>query len=116
MEFRILNERTGGELAASAWVANRPWSRMVGLLGRAALADGRAIILQPADSIHTMFMRFSLDVLFLDEDRNVLKAVREMRPYRFARAKGAKEVVEMAAGRLPSDLVAGDHVRFEPRP
>lgn len=116
MDFRILNERTGEEIAVSAWLANRPWSRMVGLLGRAGLADGRAIILQPADSIHTMFMRFSLDVLFLDKERNVLKAVREMRPYRFARAKGAKEVIEMAAGCLPSDLVPGDHVRLEPRP
>lgn len=113
MLFRIVNERTGEELAHSAWVADKPWNRMVGLLGRRGLADGRAIILRPADSIHTMFMRFSLDVLFLDRDRTVLRVMRDMRPGRLGRAKGAREVIEMASGRLPHDLEPGDKLRLE---
>jgi len=81
---------------------------MLGLLGRAGLAPGRAIILRPASSIHTMWMRFPLDVLFLDVEQRVMKVERSMKPFRFSSARAARDVIEMAGGSLPQDVIIGD--------
>jgi uncharacterized membrane protein (UPF0127 family) len=64
---------------------------------------------QPAGSIHTMFMRFPIDVLFLDADECVLKVVHNLEPWRFAAARGAKYVVELPSGTLVRhDIEVGD--------
>lgn len=87
---------------------------MVGLLGRSGLEPGKAIILRPSSSIHTAFMRFALDVLFIDRDGKVLKVVRDMKPFKLSSARGARDTIEMAAGALSSDIEAGDTLRIEP--
>ncbi|HET7046469.1 MAG TPA: DUF192 domain-containing protein [Gaiellaceae bacterium] len=79
-------------------VADTPPSRLRGLLGRRGLDQGHGLLLKPAGSIHTTFMRFPIDVVFLDRDLNVLKVVAELAPWRFAGCRGAKAVLELGAG------------------
>ncbi len=79
-------------------VAARPLRRMRGLLGRASLPAGEGILLRPAGSVHTFFMRFPIDVVFLDREDVVVAVEPELPPWRAAGAKGAKAVVELAAG------------------
>lgn len=79
-------------------VAARPLRRMVGLLGRRTLPEGEGILLRPAGSIHTFFMRFPIDVVFLDRERVVVAIERDVRPWRTAAHRGAKAVVELASG------------------
>lgn len=79
-------------------VADKPFGRMRGLLGRSDLPRGEGVILRPAGSVHTFFMRFAIDVVFLDEDDVVVDIVHQLRPWRAAGVKGAKSVVELAAG------------------
>ena len=110
MSYRIVNERTGETIAASAWEAHWPWTRMLGLLGRSGLARDRAIIFRHASSIHTVFMRFSLDVIYLDRDGKVIQTVRSLKPFQFSAAKGAHVVIEMQAGCLPEDVIVGDRL------
>lgn len=114
MLYSIVNERTGAQIADSAWVADKPWNRMWGLLGRSGLAHGRAIILRPADQIHTVLMRFALDVVFADQNGTVQKVERNMRPFRFSSAKGARQVIEMASGTLPAETEPGDRLLIVP--
>jgi len=78
--------------------AESPLHRMRGLLGRRSLEPGEGILLRPAGSIHTAFMRFAIDAVFVDADGRVVRVVDSLPPWRAAGAKGAKAVVELPAG------------------
>jgi uncharacterized membrane protein (UPF0127 family) len=71
---------------------------MRGLLGRAALAAGEGLLIRPASAIHTFFMRFAIDVVFIDRDGVVLRVVPALRPWRLAARRGARSVLELPAG------------------
>jgi len=71
---------------------------MKGLLGRRSLARGEGLLLRPAGSVHTAFMRFPIDVVFLDKDMTVLHVAPAVRPWRAAMTRGAKLVLELPAG------------------
>jgi uncharacterized protein len=73
-------------------------ARMRGLLGRRELPVGEGILLRPASSVHTAFMRFPIDVVFLDREGTVLKIASELRPWRTAARRKAHAVVELPAG------------------
>lgn len=79
-------------------VADAPLRRLRGLLGRGGLGPDEGILLRPAPAIHTWFMRFAIDAIFLDKELKVVGVSREVRPWRFARARGAHSVIELAAG------------------
>jgi uncharacterized membrane protein (UPF0127 family) len=79
-------------------VADRPLARLRGLLGRSALPAGEGILLRPAPSIHTWFMRFAIDAVFLSADLEVLAVRSEMPAWRMAAGRGARAVLELPAG------------------
>ena len=88
----------GTVVAARCRIARSPWSRMRGLLGRASLEHGEAMLFRPAGSIHMFFMRFTIDAIFCDRDLVVLEVVSSLRPWRMASHRGAKVVIELAEG------------------
>ena len=95
--------------------ARTPFARMRGLLGRSALPVGEGILLRPAASIHTLFMRFAIDAVFLDRDARVVRVVAQLRPWRTASARGARSVLELAAGESARcGIVEGDRLRATP--
>lgn len=71
---------------------------MRGLLGRRDLHADEGLLLKPAGSIHTHFMRFPIDVVFLDREGRVLDLRSAVVPWRMARKRGAKAVLELRAG------------------
>jgi uncharacterized membrane protein (UPF0127 family) len=73
---------------------------MRGLLGRSSIERGEGMLLRPAPAIHTAFMRFPIDVLFLDDDLRVLSVVEAMRPWRTASNRKARAVLELATGEI----------------
>ena len=115
MDYAIINERTGGTVVERAALLASPWARMKGLLGRRVLAPDEAVILRPCSSVHTAFMRFTLDVLYIDSERRVKKGVTSLKPFRASGARGAHEAVELAAGALAgAGLQVGDQLTFRP--
>ena len=87
---------------------------MKGLLGKRGLAADEGLLIRPCSSVHTYFMRFSLDIVFIDRERRVVKVVRSLRPFRFSGARGSHVVLEMAAGALAeADLAKGDQLLIE---
>jgi uncharacterized membrane protein (UPF0127 family) len=93
--------------------AHSPFTRMKGLLGRRELPSGEGILLRPAGSIHTAFMRFPIDAVFLDADGTVLKVERELPAWRTAASRGAKAVLELAAGESARrGLEVGDRLEY----
>jgi uncharacterized protein len=81
-------------------VADTALVRMRGLLGRSSLEPGEGILLRPAPSIHTFFMRFAIDAVFLDPDLGVLEVRENIVPWRFAARRGARAVLELATGEV----------------
>ena len=86
-----------------------------GLLGRRRLPVQTALHIVPCGSIHTWWMLFALDVVFLDRNRTVIRIVRDVRPFRFVLGgRGAHSVLEMSAGWLaPDALRVGERLAFE---
>jgi uncharacterized membrane protein (UPF0127 family) len=99
MTREVVVTREGGRVVCErAVVADKPWTRARGLLGRSRLEAGEGLLLRPASSIHMFFMRFPIDAVFLDRDFVVLKVVADLRPWRLAAGRGARSVLELCAG------------------
>jgi uncharacterized protein len=79
-------------------LAETMFARLRGLLGRSGLSSGEGMLLRPAASIHTAFMRFPIDAVFLDREHVVVGIERDLRPWRAAARKRAHSVLELAAG------------------
>jgi uncharacterized membrane protein (UPF0127 family) len=88
----------GSVVCERCTVADRMLPRMKGLLGRRALHANEGMLIRPAPSIHTFFMRFPIDVVFLSRDGEVLKVAREVKPWRTRSCRRASSVLELAAG------------------
>jgi uncharacterized protein len=71
---------------------------MRGLLGRDKLEPGTGMLLSPEPSVHTFFMRFPIDVVFLDKAKTIVKVVDDLRPWRAAGARKAVAALELPAG------------------
>ena len=79
-------------------VARNFYSRFLGLMFKDRLGDGEGLLLSPCNGIHTFFMRFPIDVIFLDSNFRVIKIIPEMVPNRFSPfVKGASKVLELSA-------------------
>src|SRR5687768_6063654 len=82
----------------SCTLADNPWTRLRGLMGVRDLPPGHGLLLRRAGSVHTCFMRFPIDVVFLDADLEVLRVAPSVRPWRMRSQRGARAVLELAAG------------------
>src|SRR5256885_9519742 len=95
VSLKTVDDRVG---CGRCFVADSPWTRMRGLLGRGGVESGEGLLLRPAGSVHMFFMRFPIDVVFLSRDGEVLKIVSDLRPWRTAGARRAKSALELGAG------------------
>ena len=97
----LIHEPTGLVLAEHLERATTMFARLKGLLGRERLEPGHALAIEPCTSIHTCFMRFAIDVLFVDRDGRVVRAISNLPPWRLTRIYSrAALVVELPAGTL----------------
>jgi uncharacterized membrane protein (UPF0127 family) len=111
MAFMLVNESTAGTVASRVELALDRSSRRRGLLGRLWMPPTSAIVLSPCWMVHTAFMQFRIDVLFVDEHGRVVQVVRELRPWRIAMSSRARVVIELAAGvAAQRDINIGDRV------
>jgi uncharacterized protein len=96
--------------------ANTVLKRMVGLLNRKALAQGEGLLLDRCYGIHTFGMRFSIDVLFLDKDFRVMRAVPALPPFRTSVVRQAVYVLELPVGTIQtSGTESGDQIQVQVR-
>ena len=111
-----LRREDGRVVADSVVVADSTLRRLRGLLGKRDLPSGHGVLLRPAWSIHTAFMRFPIDVVFLDADQVVVKIVPSLPSFKTASCRGAREVVELRAGECERrGLSLGDRVAWAAR-
>ena len=96
----ILRDAVSGKILSVSLTVARKWRhRVVGLLRRKNFGSDEALLLLNTYSIHTWFMRFPIDVVFLDEYLTVIRAETSLAPFRSAACPGAAHTLEIPAGR-----------------
>ena len=107
-------QKNGEDLALTVLRATHGWERMRGLLGHRQLPPNQAMFLAPGASIHTWFMRFSIDLVFVDRPLSITRIIPNVPPWRMAfGGRNAWGVLEMAAGAADAfSLTVGDVLTF----
>ncbi len=107
---RITRKSDGISVAEQVLRADSIFSRMKGLLGRTNLSNEEGLWIVPCNSVHTWFMQFAIDVVYLDRELKILKIHRDMKPWGFdLPQRRARSVLELASGRA-SQLREGDYL------
>jgi len=111
----LRNARNARVIARTVIPAFEPAARRKGLLGRDSLDEGSAMVIAPTSAIHTFWMRFPIDVLFVSRNGVVVKVRRALPPWRAVVGFRAFAVIELPAGTLGSDDVrVGDMLAVAP--
>jgi uncharacterized membrane protein (UPF0127 family) len=115
--FEVRNRTRGTLLGDGVRLADNPRSRRTGLLTETRLQPGAGLWIFPSQAIHTFWMRFSIDVAFLDRNLRVKRVYHRMPPFRLSRfVWGAQSVLELASGVLAdSGTETGDELQISPR-
>lgn len=115
-QIRLINESRGSELGARLEVARSFWSRGRGLMLRRGLEPGAGMVIEPCSSIHTFWMRFPIDVLYVNREDQVVRADEAMRPWRVGPLRpGSRYVIELPPGTIrASGTQPGDRLRLVP--
>jgi len=111
--MRVINTTRNTEVALSAEVAKSAATRSKGLLGRKGLEPGGGLWIVPCESVHTFFMQFALDLIYLDRKLRVKKVRRNVSPWRVSACLRAHSVLELPVGAISdSKTEAGDVLEF----
>jgi len=113
--MKIINVTKDAVLADEAIIADTFLKRLRGLLGSKEFKNGQAVVIKPCNSIHTFFMRFPIDVLFVDKNHKIIAAVSHMPAFRISKIYfNAVYVVELPAGLIKTTSTsAGDLLEIE---
>lgn len=108
----------GRQIAGRGRLARGVWHRFRGLMGVSPerFPPDSALVIDPCSSIHMFFMRFPIDVLYVDRDNRVVRVQEDLKPWRIGPVytRGAKYVVELPAGTVESSGVeVGDRLVIE---
>jgi uncharacterized protein len=112
----IINSTKNTILVSSLTVADHSLTRILGLMGQKDFHN-KGLIITKCNQVHTFFMSFSIDCLFLDKNQSVLVAISNLKPWRVSpKIKNAEMVVELPAGTiLKSHTESGDLIIWEKR-
>jgi uncharacterized membrane protein (UPF0127 family) len=113
--LRVINHTRSSVLARELLLALAPWSRLRGLLARPPLAQGQGMLIRPCRSVHTFFMGYPIDLLFLDAHGKVVELLPGLRPWRISPLVAEADcVLELPAGTVgQSRTIRGDLAVFE---
>ena len=111
----VINQTKRTILAENALTAANPFSRLRGLLGKANLARGSGLLLKPCNSIHTFFMRFAIDAVFVNKQNQIIKIYSQLRPWRLSAIfLNSAFCLELPAGILTATQTQeGDTIKIE---
>ncbi len=110
-----VNQTRDAVLAECVLEAATFFTRLRGLMFRSELGAREGMHIDSCNSVHTCFMRFAIDVAFLDSERNVAAVIDSMKPWRFSKLhKSSREVLELPAGTIKrTGTVVGDRILLQ---
>ncbi|OGI17833.1 MAG: hypothetical protein A2255_08840 [Candidatus Melainabacteria bacterium RIFOXYA2_FULL_32_9] len=112
--MKIINKSNQKLVADRVKIANNPIKRIIGLLNRSKLEKGEGLLIIPCNGIHSFFMRFRFDAIFLDKNNKVKHLIRDMGPWRLSPLIfNAHSVLELPAGIInETDIKVDDTLDF----
>lgn len=113
---QAVNTTQNKVVAQHVQVANNPITRFFGLMGKPSLSPGHGLWIVPCADIHSCFMRFEFDAIFLDKSGTVLHLQERMKPWRISKfVKGGRVVLEVPSGVIAeTGTQLGDHLELQP--
>ena len=113
--LQVANRERGTILATNLQVADTAPKRSKGLLGRDGLAHGEGLWIIPCESVHTFFMRFPIDLVYLDRKNKIRKIRSAVGPWRLSACLSAHSILELPAGTIhDTQSQVGDTLEFLP--
>jgi hypothetical protein len=117
MKLLVRNRTRNTVLGTLVNVADTPGTRRVGLLKHSSLPKGEGLWIVPCESVHTFFMKFPIDLVYLDRRHKVRKVRSAVPPWRLSACLPAHSVLELPAGTaLETQTQPGDELDFEMLP
>jgi uncharacterized membrane protein (UPF0127 family) len=111
--LKVVNRTRDTLLATQAAVADTSRARNIGLLRHKCLPDGEGLWIVPCEGVHTFFMKFPIDVVYLDRNQRVVKVCSNLVPWRISLCLRAYSVLELPAGKAAqTGTVAGDQLEL----
>lgn len=112
---RVANPNRNTLLASRLMVADTGGKRRKGLLGRRQLLAGEGLWIVPCESVHTFFMQFPIDLIYLDRHHRIRKLRSGVVPWRISACFSAYSVIELPSGTIhDSQTIVGDTLEFSP--
>ncbi|HEY1902853.1 MAG TPA: DUF192 domain-containing protein [Terracidiphilus sp.] len=113
--LQVSNLTRGTVVATGLEVADSGPKRNKGLLGRKSLAPGEGLWIRPCESVHTFFMQFSIDLIYIDRKNKIRKVCESVPPWRLSLCLSAHSILELPAGTIRSTQTQrGDTLGFMP--
>ena len=107
------NATRSREIASRVLLADTAATRSKGLLGRMSMEPEEGLWIVPCPMIHTFFMKFPIDVIFLDRELKVRRVMEDLKPWRMSPwVFSAHSVLELAGGSLKGGVQVGDRLEF----
>lgn len=101
-------KHAGTTIVSKVSLADNPWTRLCGYMFRKT-PHTNGILFTPGNAMHTCFMFFKIDIVFMDSKGTIIKVVRNMSPWRHTWFYfGAKKALELPGGTFPVDIKEGD--------
>ncbi len=116
MGYEVINKTRQTVVARQVQKADSYFKRLVGLMGKPGIPPGFGLWIVPCQDVHSFFMRFEFDAIFLDGNGKVLYLLERMKPWRVSRfVKGGKVVLELPAGAIAQSVTEiGDELELRP--
>jgi len=113
--MNIYNSSQNNLIADSVKVAENFFTRSIGLLSRKSISNNEALIIKPCGSIHTFFMRFDIDVLFVNKKNEIIALYENVKPFRILPIHlTSSYVIELAAGSISDKNISkGDLISIK---
>jgi uncharacterized membrane protein (UPF0127 family) len=114
LKIVVRNQTRQTVLAIEAEVADTSEKRRTGLLKHERLEPGHGLWIIPCESVHSFFMKFAIDLVYLDRNKKVRKVRHRMVPWRMSACLTAHSILELPAGTLAAtNTQAGDQLEIE---
>jgi uncharacterized membrane protein (UPF0127 family) len=111
--LRVSNLTRKTVLASRMEVADSGAKRNKGLLGRESLSPGEGLWIIPCEAVHTFWMQFPIDLVYLDSKKRIRKLRSDVRPWRLSTCLSAHSVLELPSGTIQNTRTeAGDTLEF----
>ena len=111
--LKIIHPHSNFVLTKKARIADGFSDRLMGLMFKTEMKDFDGLLILGSNSIHTCFMRFNIDVLFLNKENKVIKIFENMKPWRFTwMYLKAIKVLELPGGTISHQVKVGDHLEL----